>query len=228
MTPEGSSMPYPRALRDEVLAWAIAQIERFLPAGPDPLVPFAHDEQVPVVFRFPSPRGLLSVLGGRAFTLTPPDVEAAFAGDLATSFDYPWVRELGTLALLDPIALSFYKVRARPGWFACDGAQIAEAVFVPERAMGERLEAGMKPDQAVEAMGPEYAERTREIRARSEEYMRELPAIDARCRELLGVAKLHPDGVRLRLEPHGLSLAQLEAPLFTLSREQRRALLDLR
>jgi hypothetical protein len=172
----------------------------------------------------------LSVLDGarESFTLTPPGVEAAFAGDLGVSFDYPWVREFGTLALLDPIALSFYEVRARPGWFVCDGAQIAECAFVPERAMGEMLEPGMKPAQAVEAMGPAWRERTDEARARSEEYVRDLPAIDARCRELAGMARSHPAGVMNRLAQHGLSLAQLEAPVFTLSREQRRALLEMR
>jgi len=208
-------------LRDEVLARAIPQIERFLPAGDDPLV---AAEDSPVLFRFPSPRGLLAVLDRGDFALTPPGVDAAFFGDLQTAFEYPWVPEFGVIALLDPRSLRPYRVRARPGWFVSDGAQIVPAddcVFVTDRAMAERLRPGMK---RADATGEGYDAAVATLRARCEDYVRALPEIDARCRELLADAERHPDGVRKALAPHGLSLDDLRAPIFTLRPEQRAAL----
>ena len=41
-------------MRDEARAWAIEQIERFLPAGDDPLVPFADGETAPVIPGLPT------------------------------------------------------------------------------------------------------------------------------------------------------------------------------
>lgn len=209
-------------LRAEVLVRAIPQIERFLPAGNDPLVPFVDGEDVPVLFRFPSPRGLLDVLDRGDFALTPPGVEAAFFGDLQTAFDYPWVNEFGVVALLNPSALSPYKVRARPGWFVADGAQIVPAddcVLVTDRTTAERLRPGMKRSEVAIDEGA-----MAELRARCEEYVGSVPAIDARCRELLAEAERHPDGVRKTLAAHGLSLDDLRAPVFTLRPEQRAAL----
>jgi len=204
-------------LRDAVLARAIPQIERFLPAGDDPLVPCGDD--VPVLFRFPSPRGLLAVLDRGEFALTPIGVDAAFFGDLQTAFDYPWVREFGVVALLNPAALDPYRVRARPGWFVCDGAQIVPAedcAIVTDRATAERVRPGMKRSDVVADLEG--------VRVRCDAYVRALPAIDARCRELLADAERHPDGVRQRLAKHGLSLDDLRAPIFTLRPEQRTSL----
>ncbi len=215
-------------LRDAVLARAIPQIERFLPAGDDPLIPFGSGEDVPILFRFPSPRGLLSVIERGEFELTPPGVDAAFFGDLKTAYDYPWVSEFGVVALLRPVAVSPYRVRARPGWFVADGAQIVPAddcVFVTDRAMAERLRPGMN---RVEAIGEGYGEAVSMMRARCEEYVAALPRIDARCRELLAEAERHPDGVRKRLAAHGLSLDDLRAPVFSLRPEQRTAVLSAR
>jgi hypothetical protein len=130
------------------------------------------------------------------------------------------------VALLDPLALSFVKVRARPGWFVCDGAQIAQdAIFVPNRSTAERLEVGMRKEDVPADPGA-----VAEARALCEEYVRELPLLDARCRELAAVAKSHPDGVRERLAKHGITLDHIDPergqPMFALTRAQRRALLD--
>lgn len=224
-------MAHPLPLRPEVVARAIAEIERFLPAGPDPLVPLAEGDAIPLLFRFPSPRGILNALDRDAFALTPPDVDAAFAGDLETSFAYPWVQELGTIALLDPLGLGFHRVRARPGWFVADGARIVpsdEHLYVPVRAMAERLRVGMRRDDALDAIGrQEWQEAVAERRARLETYVAELPRLDARCRELLAVAERHRDGVRAKLAPLGLDLDRLRGPLFALDAAQRAALLEL-
>lgn len=219
---------YPRPLRNEVLARAIPQIERFLPAGDDPLVPFGDDEQVPVGFRFPSPRGLLRVMERGELELTPPDVDAAFFGDLQTAFAYPWVVEFGTVALLDPLSLSAYKVRARDGWFVCDGAQVVpaeHALYVPTKEMAERCGVGMRRDDVLDAIGPElYRERLLEMKARAEGYVRMLPRIDARCRELKATFAVRPDAVREELRAKGLSVDDLDLPIFNLGRAQREAL----
>jgi hypothetical protein len=220
---------YPRVLREAVLARAIPQIERFLPAGDDPLLAFEDDEPVPVGFRFPSPAGILRVMEHGDFELTPLGIDAAFFGDLGTSFEYPWVQEFGTVALLDPLSLSAYKVRARRGWFVCDGAQIvpsARALFVPEQGMAARCEVGMSREDALDAIGrKEHAEATAEMRARATEYVSSLPRIDARCRELQATFALHPDAIREQLRAHGLSLDDLALPTFNLTRAQRDALL---
>jgi len=217
-------------LRAETIARAIPQIERFLPAGEDPLVPFDDDEQVPVGFRFPSPRGLLQVMERGEFELTPPGVEAAFSGDLETSFEYPWVVELGTVALLDPLALSSYKVRARDGWFVCDGAQVvppSSALYVPDKGMAARCQVGMSRDDALDAIGrKEHADASAAMRARASEYVAALPRIDARCRELKATFAMHPDATRAELHARGLSIDDLSLPTFNLTRAQRDALLD--
>ncbi len=224
------SYAYPRVLRDEVLAHAIASIERFVPAGAEPLVPFADATDIPVAFRFPSPHGMLRALDGD-FVLTPPGVESAFLGDLDEGFAWGGVAEFGTVALLDPVALSPYRVRVRPGWLVCDGAQLVPrdaSVFVRDRAMATRLAAGMSRVDAIDAIGrPEWEETMGEHRARAEEYVAMLPALDAKCRELTVLARARPDGVRARLGAIGLGLDVLDGPLFVLSAAQRRALSEL-
>lgn len=232
MTPNdfrARGLVYPRALRPEVIARAVPQIERFLPAGDDPLVPFDDDEQVPVGFRFPSPRGLAHVAAHGDFELTLPGIDAAFFGDLQTTFDYPWVEEFGAVALLDPLPLSPYRVRARPGWLICDGAQIvpkAHAAIVPTRAMAGKARVGMHRGELRDAIGaPEYDAAVESAVARSREYVEALPLIDARVRELQARHAAHPDEVRAHLKERGLSLDDLSVPTFNLSKQQRDALL---
>jgi hypothetical protein len=233
---QGSS--YPRALRPPVLARAIAEIERFLPAGPAPLVPFEDTEEVPIGYRFPSPRGLLHVAKHGVFELTLPGIEAAFFGDLDTTFDYPWVTEFGAVALLDPLSLSAYRVPVRPGWFVCDGAQIVpekSALFVPRREMAEKIEAAhaaqgrvLSRDEAVEAVGRvDLVEATAIAVTRCRAYVDALPVIDARARELKAQLSRHPEGIRAELARHGLRIEDLDRPTFQLPPPQRRALADL-
>ncbi len=211
-------------LRPEVHAAAVVQIERFLPAGADPLAP-APD--APIVFRFPSPRGLVAVDQTGELRLALPGTTAAFGGDLATAFAYPWVAEFGVVALLRPAALSPHRVRARPGWYVFDAAQTVPAsdcVIVPDQAMAERLTLGMDRAAALSALGAGYAPALERLRGRWREYLEQLPRIDGRVRELEARATRHRDGVQRELAAHGLSLDRLAAPTFELSAAQRAAL----
>ena len=213
-------------LRPEVERAARAQIERFLPAGDDLLAPAAD---VPVGFRFPSPRGLLHVDAHGRFELALPGTDAAFFGDLETAFAYPWVAEFGVVALLSPAALSPYCVRARPGWFVCDAAQIVDAedcVIVPSRPYAERLTVGMRRSDAIAAFGDGYDAVLAALRTRWRTYVDALPRIDARARELRARAASHPDGVRLELAKHDLTMERLSAPTFELTAAQRAALAE--
>lgn len=213
-----------RALRPEVVAAAVAQIERFLPAGDPPL---SAEGDPPVLFRFPSPRGLAAVDRDGDFPLAPSFVTAAFSADLATAFAYPWVEELGVVALLRPAALAPHRVVARPGWYVCDAAQVVprdECVLVTERAMAERLSVGMDRAAAIAAAGPAYGAALDRLRTAWATYLQALPRIDGRVRELEARAVHHRDGVQRELAAIGLSLDRLRAPTFELTAAQRAAL----
>lgn len=225
---QGGTYPFP--LRPEMLARAIPQIERFLPAGEPPLLPFEDDEEAPLLFRFPSPRGLLTVASAGEFELTPPGVDAAFMGDLETNFAYPWVPEFGTVCLLAPLELSVMKVAARPGWFVCDGARIVpeeDCVLVPSEELARRIEPGMKRADAEDAMAVlGWASAVEAALERCRSYVDQLDAIDARVRELKACFAEHPDEVRGRLRAHDLSLDDLDRPTFELRSDQRTALMS--
>ncbi len=211
-------------LRPEVECAARAQIERFLPAGDAPLEP---STDLPVGFRFPSPRGLLHVDAHGHFELALPGTDAAFFGDLETAFAYPWVSEFGAVALLSPAALFPRRVRARPGWFVCDAARIVDredCVIVPSRELAERLRVGMRRSDALAAFGDGYDAALVPLRARWLTYVQALPKIEARARELRARSASHPDGVRLELAAQGLTLERLSAPTFELTAAQRAAL----
>ena len=219
-----------RPLRPEVLARAIPQIERFLPAGDPPLVPLAPGEVAPVLFRFPSPTGLLEVAATGDFELTLPGIDAAFMGDLQTVWDYPWVREFGSMALLDGASLGVHRVTARDGWFVCDGAQVVPGeacVHVVDRAMAEALRPGMDRAAAQATLDPMgHADSVTDALRRCRDYADALPQIEAHVRELRAEFEQHPDRVRGHLRQHGLSMDDLDRPTFELTPEQRAALMS--